>query len=151
MTIETTIMAVFLTCRKTTTLVEAIYQLVNLRKFDLKILVVAPSNDATDILVEKLSQYFPPSEMVRVLAYTRSIEQVPENVRKYCTAGLEAEEVISKIMSVKITVATINMASRLWCTGDGVPKGYFDVLCVDEAGHATEPEVIAVASTLMEF
>lgn len=136
---------------KTTTLVEAIYQLVNLRKFDLKILVVAPSNDATDILVEKLSQYFPPSEMVRVLAYTRSIEQVPENVRKYCTAGLEAEEVISKIMSVKITVATINMASRLWCTGDGVPKGYFDVLCVDEAGHATEPEVIAVASTLMEF
>jgi hypothetical protein len=151
MTNESTIPVVSFAYRKTTTLVEAIYQLANLHNHELKILVVAPSNDATDILVEKLSQYFPPSEMVRVLAYTRSIKQVPENVRKYCTAGMEAEEVISKIMSVKITAATINMASRLWCTGDGLPKGHFDVLCVDEAGHATEPEVVAVASTIMEF
>ena len=66
--------------RKTTTLVESIYQLAKLKDHDLKVLVVAPSNDATDILVEKLSQYFPPSEMVRVLAYTRSIDQVPEVV-----------------------------------------------------------------------
>jgi len=113
--------------------------------------VVAPSNDATDILVEKLSQYFPPSEMVRVLAYTRSIDQVPEVVRKYCTNGMEGEQVISKILSATITVSTINMASRLWCTGDGLPKNHFDVICVDEAGHATEPEVIAVASTVMDF
>eukprot|EP00548_Thalassiothrix_antarctica_P001331 CAMPEP_0194144846 /NCGR_PEP_ID=MMETSP0152-20130528/13845_1 /TAXON_ID=1049557 /ORGANISM="Thalassiothrix antarctica, Strain L6-D1" /LENGTH=941 /DNA_ID=CAMNT_0038844861 /DNA_START=358 /DNA_END=3179 /DNA_ORIENTATION=+ len=146
---------------KTTTMVEAIYQLAKLRNFDqnhdlddppnkkLKILVVAPSNDATDILVEKLSRHFPPSEMVRVLAYTRSIDQVPEAVRKYCTEGMEASEIISKILSVQITVSTINMASRLWCTG--LQKGHFDVFCVDEAGHATEPEVMAVAATLMKF
>lgn len=65
---------------------------------------------------------------------------------------MEDQQVIEKVLSVQITVATINMASRLWCTGDkGLPKGHFDVLCVDEAGHATEPEVIAVASTVMDF
>jgi len=140
---------------KTTTVVEAVYQLAKLHthKKDkkLKILVVAPSNDATDILVGKLSQYFPPSEMIRVLAYTRSIRQVPTAVRPYCKEGVESNELISMINNVQITVATINMAARLWCTGVGIPKGYFDVLCVDEAGHATEPEVIAVASTLLEL
>ena len=131
---------------------EAIYQLATLRNHSLKILVVAPSNDATDILVEKLSQYFPPSEMVRVLAYTRSIHQVPEAVREYCTDGMDAEQVTQKILGVQITVATISMASRLWCTrGMALSKGHFDVLCVDEAGHATEPEIIAVASTIMDF
>jgi helicase MOV-10 len=166
-------------CRKTTTMVEAVYQLANLHKYNnnkikietnkkrqvnnnkkLKILLIAPSTDATDILVEKLSPYFPPSEMIRVLAYTRSIYQVSEGARPYCEEGLESKLLISKIMNCQITVATVNMAARLWCTGgnnkksnggDCIPRGYFDVLCVDEAGHATEPEVIAVAATLMNF
>ena len=141
--------------RKTTTIVEAVYQLAKLHTHikdkKLKILVVAPSNDATDILVEKLSQYFPPSEMIRVLAYTRSIRQVPTTIRPYCKDGAESNELISMIHNVQITVATINMAAKLCCTGVGIPKGYFDVLCVDEAGHATEPEVIAVASTLLKL
>jgi helicase MOV-10 len=124
----------------------------------LKILLVAPSNDATDILIEKLAPYFPPSEMMRVLAYSRSIDQVPTTVRPYVREGLEANQVASKIMSrsVQIVVATVNLAARFWCSGGhghggGVKKGHFDVLCVDEAGHATEPEVIAVAATLMNF
>jgi len=143
-------------------MVEAVYQLANLHTYDqsmktkkqltkLKILLVAPSNDATDILVEKLSPYFPPSEMIRVLAFTRSMDQVPESVRPYCKEGMDSHQLLSKIHNVQITVATINMAARLWCTGDGVQKGYFDVLCVDEAGHATEPEVVAVAATIMKF
>lgn len=153
-------------CRKTTTMVEAVYQLANLHTYKnnskkKKILLIAPSNDATDILVEKLAPYFPPSEMIRVLAYTRSIDQVSEGARPYCEEGLQAKSLIQKIMNCQITVATVNMAARLWCTGgnnkknngpgDCIPKGYFDVLCVDEAGHATEPEVIAVAATLMNF
>ena len=38
---------------------------------------------------------------------------------------------------MQITVATVNMAARLWCTGDSdscIPRGHFNVLCVDEAG-----------------
>lgn len=137
---------------------EVVFQLANLHSYDktnkqpkLKILLVAPSNDACDILVEKLAPYFPPSEMIRALAYTRTINQVPDAVRPYCREGLEPNQLIQDIVTVQITIATVNMASKLWCTGDSVPKGYFDVLCVDEAGHATEPEVIAVAATLMNF
>ena len=53
-----------------------------------------------------------------------------------------------------MTVTTVNMATKLWCTGDSdycIPRGHFDVLCVDEAGHATEPEIIAVTATLMIY
>lgn len=51
---------------KTTTIVETFYQLARLHKYTpeqpkLKILLVAPSNDATDILVEKL----PPTSLHR--------------------------------------------------------------------------------------
>jgi len=153
---------------KTTTMVEAVYQLANLHTYDkkkkktkkqlkkLKILLIAPSNDATDILVEKLAPYFPPSEMIRVLAYTRSIEQVSEGARPYCQEGLDTKTLATKIRNIQITVATIQMAGRLWCLSRDtqvgcVPAGYFDVLCVDEAGHATEPEVISVAATLLKF
>ena len=51
-------------------------------------------------------------------------------------------------------MATVNMAVRLWCTGDSdsyILRGHFDVRCVDEAGHATEPEIIAVTATLMRY
>ncbi|CAB9509556.1 Putative helicase MOV-10 [Seminavis robusta] len=135
---------------KTTTMVETVYQLANLHTYDrtrqngkLKILLVAPSNDATDLLVEKLSPFFPPSELIRVLAYTRSIDQVPTVVRPYCHEG--------SVTDVQIVVTTLSMAARLWCTGNDMKRGHFDVLCVDEAGHATEPEVIAVAATIMNW
>lgn len=136
---------------------ETIYQLGRLRGQQnsrndgkLKILLVAPSNDATDILVEKLSPYFPPSEMIRVLAYSRTLDQVSPAARPYVREGLQSgEQLAYEIMSTQIVVSTVNLAARFWCSG--VKKGHFDVLCVDEAGHATEPEVIAVASTLMDF
>lgn len=141
---------------KTTTMTEAVYHLARLHKYSkkqkkLNILLVAPSNDAADILVEKLSPYFPPSEMMRVLAYTRPVNEVSSIVRPYVQQGLESQELPSKIMTFQIVVSTVNLAARFWCIGDGVKKGYFDVLCVDEAGHATEPEVIAVAAPLMNF
>ncbi|KAL3911469.1 MAG: hypothetical protein SGILL_007271, partial [Bacillariaceae sp.] len=141
---------------KTTTIVETVYQLARLHRNTqnqrkLKILLVAPSNDASDILVEKLAQYFPPSEMMRALAFTRSLDQVPQAVRPYVREGLETRQLLPVIESVQIVVATVNLAARFWCSGGDFRKGLFDVLCVDEAGHATEPEVIGVAAKLMKF
>lgn len=131
---------------KTTTVVEAVYQLVRNNEY-LNILLVAPSNDAADILVEKLSSHFPPSEMKRVIAYSRSIDQVSSVVRPYVIDG--DSEMATEIMSSRIVVSTINLAARF--PYHGVPRGHFGVLCVDEAGHATEPEVIGVAASLMDF
>ena len=131
---------------KTTTVVETIYQLGKKGK---KILLVAPSNDAADILVERLSSYFPPSELRRILAYSRSIESVPQSIRDYSQDSLQFKEQAAEIMSAQIVVSTVNLAARFsfW----GIPRGHFEVLCVDEAGHATEPEVVSVASSLMDF
>jgi len=110
---------------------------------------VAPSNDAADILVERLSPHYPPSELVRILAFTRSVDTLPAPIRRYASGDKSNEEQKADILASRIVVATVNLAARFshW----GVPKGYFDVLVVDEAGHATEPEVITVASTLMDF
>lgn len=131
---------------KTTTVVEAIYQLGKQGK---KILLVAPSNDAADVLAERLSLYFSSTELRRILAYSRNIESLPTSIQSYATDSLSPDAQASEIRSAQIVVSTINLASRFsyW----GIPRGYFDVLCVDEAGHATEPEVVAAAASLMDF
>ncbi|KAL3939288.1 MAG: hypothetical protein SGBAC_005968, partial [Bacillariaceae sp.] len=131
---------------KTTTVVEAIYQLGKKGK---RILLVAPSNDAADILVERLSSYFPPSELRRILAYSRSITALPNDIQSYATDSLDSEGQAREIMGAQIVVATVNLAAKFsyW----GIPRGHFDVMCVDEAGHATEPEVVAAAAGLMKF
>mmetsp|Transcript_24808 Transcript_24808/g.61013 ORF Transcript_24808/g.61013 Transcript_24808/m.61013 type:complete len:1075 (+) Transcript_24808:33-3257(+) len=131
---------------KTTTVVEAIYQLGKQGK---KILLAAPSNDAADILAERLAKYFPPTKLRRILAYSRNIESLPFSIQCYATDSLGPEAQAREIKSAQIVVGTVNLASRFsyW----GIPRGYFDVLCVDEAGHATEPEVVAAAASLMDF
>lgn len=131
---------------KTTTVVEAIYQLA---KCDKKILLVAPSNDAVDVLLQRLSIHFSPSEMRRILAFSRPLDAMEASLRHYAQEALNAEEQAKAILSAKIVVSTVNLAARF--PFFGIPRGYFDVLCVDEAGHSTEPEVVAVAATLIDF
>lgn len=131
---------------KTTTVVEAIYQL---GKQGNKILLVAPSNDAADVLAERLAVYFSPTELRRILAYSRNILSLPTSIQSYASDSLGPEAQAREILSAQIVVSTINMASR-FCYWE-IPRGYFDVLCVDEAGHATEPEVVAAAASLMDF
>lgn len=125
---------------------ETIYQLGKQGK---KIILVAPSNDASDVLVERLSSYFPPSELRRILAYSRNRDLLPASIQAYASDSLGPEDQKHEILSAKIVVSTVNLAARFsyW----GIERGHFDVLCVDEAGHATEPEVIAVAAALMDF
>lgn len=141
---------------KTSTMTEAVYQLARLHKYNrnqgkLKILLVAPSNDATDLLVGKLSAHFPPSEMLRVLAYTRNISDVPPYVQPYCRGDLDQDNLMESLSSFQIVASTVNLAARFSNMGNGLPRGYFDVVCIDEAGHATEPEVIGVVASLMNF
>ena len=133
---------------KTTVIVEAVYQLAK-HKSCPKILIVAPSNDAVDILVEKLSAFFPPSEMRRILAYSRSLEQVSPSMRAYTKECLSDTEIFTEIQSSQLIVSTVNLAARF--PFYGVPKGHFEVLIVDEAGHTTEPEIVSVATSVLDF
>lgn len=134
------------TLGKTTTVVEAVYQLAMQKQ---RILLVAPSNDAADILVERLSSYFPPTEMRRLLAYSRSVDTLPDQIQNYAREGADSEQQLAEIMSARIVVSTVNLSARF--AYFKVPRGHFDVLCVDEAGHATEPEVVSVVASLMDF
>jgi DNA polymerase III delta prime subunit len=131
---------------KTTTLVEAVYQLASQNK---RILLMAPSNDAADILIQRLASYFPPSELRRLLAYSRSRDSLPAEIRDYASDDLlESDAQLVEVRAARIVVSTVNLAARIsyW----GVQRGHFDVICVDEAGHATEPEVVAVVASLMD-
>jgi superfamily I DNA and/or RNA helicase len=90
--------------------------------------------------------------MLRVLAYTRTIDQVPEAVRPYCSKDdWGPQKLIQTMKKVQIVVATVNLAARFTNLGEGLQKGHFDVVCIDEAGHATEPEVIGVIAPLMNL
>lgn len=117
----------------------------------LKVLLVAPSNDAADLLTERLASSFPPSELRRILAYSRPISSVSPTIREYCNEFSSPEAQLSEITSArtKIVVCTVDYAARL--SYYGVPRSCFDVLCVDEVGHATEPEVVSVAASLFDF
>lgn len=116
---------------------------------NLNILLVAPSNDASNVLAERLTEFFPPSQLQRILAYSRRVEDLPPKLRSYATDDLSTEEQVKKILSARIVVSTVNLAARFsyW----GISRGHFDVLVVDEAGYATEPEVVSVAAGLMDF
>jgi superfamily I DNA and/or RNA helicase len=138
---------------KTTVVVEAVYQLavkhMRTGQESPTILLAAPSNDAADILVARLGTYFPPKLLLRVLAYSRNRADLPADILPFVNQHEEdGEEKLNEILKAKIVVSTVNLAARFVYVG--VPKGHFHVICIDEAGHATEPELVAVAASLLD-
>jgi hypothetical protein len=89
---------------KSTTIVEAVYQLARHRSKP-NILLVAPSNDATDLLVEKLANFFPPTEMRRLLAFSRSTDQLSPAVVRYARESLSSEELAQEACSAQKSFA----------------------------------------------
>ena len=90
----------------------------------------------------------PPNLFYFVLFFPFETKQINEwNYRKTTTIL----EVVHQLY-IQITMATVNMAVRLWCTGDSdscIPRRHFDILCVDEVWHVTETKIIDVAAILM--
>ena len=133
---------------KSATVTEIVLQLVK-RNPSSRILVLAPSNDAADVLLNKLRHQLKPSSMVRLLSFRR-IDSVPANLLPYVHVNHTSHESTKdKIMQAKVTVTTVNMATRF--SSYGVQLGDFATIVMDEASHATEPETITVASTLLDF
>jgi len=129
---------------KTVTLVEAILQTVRAKGSDpsFRVLVCAPSNAATDVIVERLSPYFNnPDEMIRILAFSRDISTVSSNVKKYTHFheggfGIPPVDVIKKKKIVAVTLASGGKLPNI-----GLKK-HFTHVFMDEAGQAMEPEAI---------
>ncbi|KAK9933257.1 hypothetical protein M0R45_020458 [Rubus argutus] len=139
---------------KTKTIVEAILQLYKNRE-KARILVCAPSNSAADhvlekLLTEKADVVVQENEIFRLNAPTRPYEDVKPDLIKFCFA----EDYIFNCPSPKalrryrIIISTYMSASLLYA--EGIQKGHFSHIILDEAGQASEPETMIPIANLHE-
>ena len=136
---------------KTTTVVELILQFI--KGFEnSKVLVCAPTNTAADVCCEKLGRIAGRMEMLRLMSYTRNRNEVPEGVRPFtqeydterrCYPNVSKADLLKK----RVVVATLSMGGSLHNLS--VERGTFDLIVIDEAGQAMEPEATACVTTLL--
>ena len=139
---------------KTTTVVEAVLQCVKrVVKKELRVLVCSPTNTAADVLCQRLSQGGLSSrlDLLRLMAYSRSRRDIDPVVMRHANWS-EAENAfetpsLEEIKRPRVVVATLATAAKLCC--EGLPRGHFDVMVIDESGQAMEPEALAAASMLL--
>ena len=143
---------------KTTTLVEAIMQCASklnpkLPPYDkFRILVAAPTNTAADFIAQKLSRALSPRQMLRLVAYSRKPEGMHADVKARSNwdpaEGSFAMPALPELLQPCVVVATLVMAAKLH--NAGVPRGHFDMVCIDEGGQAIEPEAVAGAAAMLD-
>ncbi|KDQ60007.1 hypothetical protein JAAARDRAFT_593478 [Jaapia argillacea MUCL 33604] len=128
---------------KTVTLVEAIRQL--LADPDARILACAPSNLAADTIALRLKD-IGPSQLFRMNALSRALNDlmnISPTLKPFCQINgnsVFAIPPIEDLLRFRVIVST--------CVSGGIPhgvglkRGHFTHIFVDEAGQASEPEVM---------
>lgn len=144
---------------KTVTLIETILQLVRLMP-DSRLLVVAPSNSAADLIATRLldSGALEPGDLVRMIAFRCVAEgTIPKRLIPYCVTGdisregsRESKSAENKGVRIgmqasvlgrhRVTIGTCMVIGNIYTMG--FPRGHFTHIIIDEAGQATEPEVL---------
>ncbi|XP_012278461.1 RNA helicase Mov10l1-like [Orussus abietinus] len=146
---------------KTITLCETILQILTTIP-DSRLLVATPSNSSANLIAERLLDCgaLKPGDMVRLIAHhCLENDSIPERLLPYCATGdLAAETCRGKTNHVeynggpkiscpasllgrhRITIGTCIALGILH--NMGFPRGHFSHILVDEAGQATEPEIM---------
>ncbi|NXT31603.1 SDE3 helicase, partial [Pelecanoides urinatrix] len=135
---------------KTVTLVEAIKQVWTCFK-DARILACAPSNSAADLVCQRLIKDIAPRYVYRLIASSRSYQEVPADIRPCCNWDNEQSCYVypskEHLRRYRILITTLVTAGRL--ASANFPPGFFSHVFIDECGQAVEPEsVVAVAGLL---
>ncbi|KAK9086893.1 hypothetical protein Syun_029287 [Stephania yunnanensis] len=135
---------------KTKTLVEAILQLYKTKK-NARILICASSNSASDHVLEKLiSKDFEiqESEVFRLNATSRPYEDVQPDHLCFCyfVESVFKCPPIRALLRYRIIICTYMSASLLYA--EGIKRGHFSHIFLDEAGQASEPETMIPISNL---
>nr|ALD16257.1 Moloney leukemia virus 10-like 1-like protein [Macrostomum lignano] len=132
---------------KTVTLVECALQLLN-RLPDSRLLVCAPSNSAADQLADRLlaSGRVSAGQLVRLNAARR------KDVESVTTPAVAAASVgpdrLGRAAMHRVLVATC--VTTGWLHGLRLRRGHFTHALIDEAGQATEPELLLPISLASE-
>ncbi|KAH7924376.1 P-loop containing nucleoside triphosphate hydrolase protein [Leucogyrophana mollusca] len=134
---------------KTITIVEAIKQLLH-RNPTARILATAPSNSAADLIAERLVSTLNADELFRLYAPSRYKNQVPDQLQPYTFMKDQhfSTPPMSRFKRFRVIVCTCVSASIPY--GIGVPRGHFSHIFADEAGQATEPEVMIGINTMSD-
>ncbi|KAG8924963.1 hypothetical protein FRC01_010849 [Tulasnella sp. 417] len=106
------------------------------------ILVCAPSNNAADIISERLRIFLYPPQLFRLNAPSRA-KDLPRGLESYSLRSDDGSFTVpplATLMQYRIVVSTCASSSLLH--GVGIPPGHFTHIFVDEAGQASEPEVM---------
>ncbi|XP_076298208.1 putative RNA helicase armitage isoform X2 [Lasioglossum baleicum] len=144
---------------KTITLCEAILQILSTIPSS-RLLIATPSNSSANLIAERLldSGTLNPGDMVRLVAHhCLGNDSIPEKLLSYCaTAELGEERTcesvkyngvgprlscnVSTLGRHRITIGTCIALGILH--NIGFPHGHFTHVLIDEAGQATEPEIM---------
>lgn len=130
---------------KTMTLVEAVLQLCKIRE-KTRILVCAPSNSAADHILEKLlsenAYKVQESEIFRVNASSRPYEDLKPDHIRFCFFNDQIFTCppLVALLRYRIIISTYMSASLLFA--EGIKRGHFSHIFLDEAGQASEPETM---------
>ncbi|NWR61096.1 SDE3 helicase, partial [Bucorvus abyssinicus] len=135
---------------KTVTVVEAIKQVWTCFK-DARILACAPSNSAADLLCQRLIKDIAPRYIYRLIASSRSYQEVPADIRPCCNWDDRQSCYVypskEHLGRYRILIITLVTAGRL--ASANFPPGFFSHVFIDECGQAVEPEsVVAIAGIL---
>ena len=117
---------------KTTTLCEAVYQLVSR---NIKVAVCAPSNNAAHVFARKLRPYVDSGVLLRLCGTNL---EIPEDMREY--SARRGDHNMAQLESFTVLVTTIMTLGGL--VQAGIEKGHFGYIVIDEAGQATELETL---------
>ncbi|KAJ7669407.1 P-loop containing nucleoside triphosphate hydrolase protein [Mycena polygramma] len=134
---------------KTVTMVEAIRQVL-LADPNARILACAPSNSAADLIASRLMS-LSTDELFRFYAPSRHRDQVALELRDYTYTkpdGHFSVPPLSRMKRFRVVVATCVSASVV--SGIGIPRGHYTHIFCDEAGQATEPEVMIAIKTMAD-
>ncbi|KAF9228744.1 RNA helicase [Gyrodon lividus] len=132
---------------KTITIVEAIKQILT-HKSCARILAIAPSNSAADLIAERLASFLDSRELFRLYAPSRHEEQVPHKLLPYTYKKDGHFTLPPKHTFERFRVVVCTCVSASIPYGIGVSRGHYNYIFVDEAGQATEPEVMIGIRTM---
>ena len=154
---------------KTKTLVELAAQLVKNVDDISHVLFCAPSDPAADTVIQRISSYFKPSELLRLNRPSRTFAEVPSAVLPFChVSGTENKfdlPPFKQVMMYKLVVTTCRDAALLlysrltnddlyaaehelqssihpYTTRPSEVKLHWNALLIDESAQAMEPEAL---------